>query len=228
MKDFLYETLKFVWKRTLGKIYWGCVSWNASRAELRKKRTADLAIRRAAAANRPLRVVIGASDKFQDGWVPTDINNLNILDQNDWDKYFTESSIDAILAEHVWEHLTMKEAFAGARNCFRYLKRGGYARIAVPDGFNPDADYIQAVKPGGTGDGSDDHKTLYDHSSLTKVFETAGFKVRLLEYFDASGRFNYVDWDQETGLIRRSMRFDERNATGVLKYSSLIIDAIKL
>jgi len=45
--------------------------------------------------------------------------------------------LDAILAEHVWEHLTKEEALIAALTCYRYIKNGGYLRVAVPDGPHP-------------------------------------------------------------------------------------------
>ena len=40
---------------------------------------------------------------------------------------------------------------------------GGNFRIAVPDGFHTDPSYIENVKPGGTGEGSEDHKNLFNY-----------------------------------------------------------------
>ena len=73
--------------------------------------------------------------------------------------------MDAILAEHVWEHLDCFAAIVAAQNCFKYLKPGGYIRVAVPDGWHPDKDYIDYVKPGGWGAGSDDHHVLYTYTN---------------------------------------------------------------
>ena len=59
--------------------------------------------------------------------------------------------------------------------------------MAVPDGLFPDSEYIDFVKPGGVGPSAYDHKVLYSYRTLTKVFESAGFNVELLEYFDEKG-----------------------------------------
>jgi predicted SAM-dependent methyltransferase len=180
-----------------------------------------------AAARSPLRIVVGSAGVFENGWIPTDIQYLNLLDSSDWKKYFNENSVDAILSEHVWEHLTLGEGLIAAQNCFQYLKPGGYIRVAVPDGFHPDPEYIEWVRVDGTGAGADDHKVLYNYETFRNLFEKAGFQVRLLEYFDESNKFHYNDWSVDKGLIRRSRRFDERNANGELKYTSLILDATK-
>jgi predicted SAM-dependent methyltransferase len=177
--------------------------------------------------NSPRRIVIGASAAFDPGWIPTEIEALNILRESDWERFFQPDSVDAMLAEHVWEHLTEAEALLGAQLCCRYLKPGGYLRIAVPDGNHPDPEYIEWVKPGGSGAGATDHKILYTYRSLGALFERAGFDVRLYEYFDETGRFHFTEWPPEAGLIHRSKRFDKRNRGGSLRYTSIVLDAVK-
>jgi predicted SAM-dependent methyltransferase len=179
------------------------------------------------AKNMPCKIVVGSSGVFEEGWTPTDIEHLNLLNTKDWLKYFHESAIDAILSEHVWEHLSLSDGLLAAQNCFKYLKPGGYIRIAVPDGFHPRLSYIESVKVNGSGPGADDHKVLYDYESLSKLLKNAGFEVHLLEYFDEKNKFHYVDWLVADGMIHRSKRFDGRNIDGNLNYTSLIIDAIK-
>jgi predicted SAM-dependent methyltransferase len=176
---------------------------------------------------RPLKLVVGSSGAHDVGWIPSEIEYLNLLDATHWRKYFTEGSIDAILAEHVWEHLTADEGLEAARRCFQYLKPGGYLRVAVPDGFHPSWDYLEYVRPGGSGPGADDHKVLYNHVTFVQLFEKTGYDVRLLEYFDANGEFQGIEWLPEDGKIKRSKRWDARNAGGVLKYTSIIVDAFK-
>jgi predicted SAM-dependent methyltransferase len=174
-----------------------------------------------------IKLVIGASGKFEKGWTVSDIDYLNLLKDEDWQRFFKTDSIEMIMAEHVWEHLTPEDAITAAKNCFKYLKPGGHLRIAIPDGNHSNSDYIDQVKPGGYGYGSDDHKVLYTISSVSTLFESAGFKVKGLEYFDENNKFICNDWDPEKGKIRRSKRFDSRNANDELSYTSLIIDAIK-
>lgn len=190
----------------------------------RYKRRAEL---QQAVHQSPLRVVIGSSGIYESGWIATDIDQLNILEKKDWETYFRPSSIDVLLAEHVWEHLTVADGTTGIKNCFDYLKPQGYLRIAVPDGNHPDPEYIEHVRPGGTGIGADDHKILYTIESLSSVLESAGFKVHPLEYFDKNGQFHFEAWDKESGMVHRSSRYDRRNQNGQLKMTSLIIDAIK-
>jgi predicted SAM-dependent methyltransferase len=179
------------------------------------------------AKQRPCQIIIGANRKFYPEWIPTEMGFFNMLNPGDWTRYFLENSIDAILAEHVWEHLTLEQGMAAARNCFKYLAPGGYLRVAVPDGFHPDPNYIEWVKPGGVGLQAYDHKVLYNYKTFSEVFELAGFKVELLEYFDEAGEFHYKEWNPEQGMITRSWRFDNRNKGGGLAMTSIIIDARK-
>jgi predicted SAM-dependent methyltransferase len=192
-----------------------------------KVKKAESNFRRLIENNRPIRFVVGASGVFESNWIPSDIEYFNILHKENWKRYFEQSSIDAILSEHMWEHLTLEEGVIAANNCYAYLKPGGNLRIAVPDGFHPDENYIEQVKVGGSGAGADDHKVLYTYKSLSSLFEQAGFKVTLLEYFDEHGKFHAKDWDVLHGKIRRSARFDERNENHKLNYTSIVLDAKK-
>ncbi len=177
--------------------------------------------------NDTLKIVIGASSVFENGWCPTDIENLNLLKVKSFNSLFKNRKIDVFLAEHVWEHLTPEDASEAAKNCHSYLNSGGYIRIAVPDGLHQDKNYINAVDVGGTGAGSCDHKVLYNYKTLSDVFKNAGFRVEPLEYFDEENNFQSNSWDKKQGMIHRSKRYDERNKQSPLAYTSIIIDAFK-
>lgn len=170
----------------------------------------------------PLKIVVGSSGVYSQGWLPTDVEYLNLLKPSDWERYFDKHLIDAILAEHVWEHLSLEEGLEAARQCYQYLKPGGYLRIAVPDGNHPKLSYIDHVKVGVDG-----HKVLYNYQNFSKLFENAGFSVKLLEYFDEEHKFHYNEWGSDKGMIHRSKRFDSRNSDNQLNYTSIIIDAYK-
>jgi predicted SAM-dependent methyltransferase len=174
-----------------------------------------------------LRIVVGSGGIYYKGWISTDIENLNLLKINNWQKYFKSESIDAILAEHVWEHLTEEEGTIAAKNCYYFLKPGGYLRVAVPDGYNPSPAYIQDVKINGRGFGASDHKVLYNYQTFTYLFSKIGFSVVQLEYFDSDGKFHFTEWDPEKGQIYRSKLFDKRNNNGIIRYNSIILDCYK-
>ena len=190
------------------------------------------ALRRALDGQPVKRIIVGASGTEFEGWVPTNQDILNLLVESDWRAYFKPDSLDAILAEHVWEHLTQEEAVEAARHCFKFLKPGGYLRVAVPDGFHPNPRYIEWVRPGGNGPGADDHKLLYTYDTFRKVFTSAGFDVSLCEYYDEHGEFHGIDWNPADGMVRRSKRFDKvtfdrSKSGGDFDFSSIILDAIK-
>jgi predicted SAM-dependent methyltransferase len=189
------------------------------------------AIRRLAlrvqARKRPLRIILGAGRVPVEGWLLTDMDQLNVTREADWKRYFEHGSIDAILAEHVWEHLTYRDGEKAASFCYLFLRAGGRLRIAVPDGLHPDPEYIEAVRPMGSGPGAEDHKVLYTFESLRKLLESVGFNTYVLECFDEEGRFICSEWDPEDGMVRRSFRFDSRNCDAVPRYTSIVIDAVK-
>jgi len=197
--------------------------WNIIRVKI-----AENNFRKLIKSNKKICIVVGASGIFEPNWIPSDQEYFDILKQEDWKYYFKSNSIDAILSEHVWEHLTLHEGLIAAKNCFAYLKIGGYIRIAVPDGFHPEQSYIDSVKVGGSGAGADDHKVLYTFKSLVSLFEEAGFTVTLLEYFDNNGQFHTKEWDVMEGKIHRSAYFDKRNEDARLTYTSIILDARKI
>lgn len=174
-----------------------------------------------------VRIVVGTAEGRCNGWISTDKNQFNLSQETDWAHQFKSNSVDAILAEHVWEHLDCFAAVLAAQNCFEYLKPGGYMRVAVPDGWHPNKDYIDCVKPGGWGEGARDHQVLYTYRSLRTVFALVGFDILFLEYFDERRAFHYLDWSPADGMIKRSKRFDSRNLTHALAYTSIILDARK-
>lgn len=178
-----------------------------------------------------MKVVIGAGEYNNNpNWLQTQESELNLLKRLDWERQFSGESLQAILAEHVWEHLTFAEGVEAAKICFDFLKPGGHIRCAVPDGFFPDKDYQMGVQIGGPGPKDHpaaSHKIVHNYRTITSMFRKAGFSVTLLEYCDEKGNFHTQDWNESEGYIYRSMRFDHRNKNGKLGFVSLIVDAIK-
>lgn len=196
----------------------GCSTPTVARVQRRAALRAKLAI------DSPRRIVIGASGIYDPGWIPTDITEFDLLKPDDWQTYIEPNSVDAFLAEHVWEHLSLEDGRIAAQTCYRYLKPGGYLRIAVPDGNFPDAAFQEYIKVGGVGGGGTDggHLIVYTADVLADSLTRAGFSTRLLEYHDAQGRFHGQPWDAAGGIIHRSAAYDARGPI------SIIIDAIKL
>lgn len=177
-----------------------------------------------------LRVIIGAGNTNYEGWISTQENELNLLKEEDWINTFGVESVDAFLAEHVWEHLTYEEGIIAAKNCYKALKPGGYIRCAVPDKNFRNEWYQNMVQVGGPGPvdhPAATHKVVYDYQTLQRVFSEAGFEVTLLEYCDENGDFHYTYWNEADGKIGRSFRFDTRNSVNKIGMVSIIIDAKK-
>jgi predicted SAM-dependent methyltransferase len=182
-----------------------------------------------AARGEPIRIIIGAGGiRPGEGWIPTNIQFLDLLKDEDWRRGFGGCQVDAIFAEHVWEHLTPADGKAAAAQCFKHLKPGGRLRIAVPDGYRADPAYQEFVRPGGSGPGADDHKILYTYRTLGDMLRSIGFEVDLLEYFDEENTFHRNEWKQSDGLVMRCQGFHERNLPGTgNNYTSLIVDGRK-
>ncbi len=180
--------------------------------------------------DQPLRVIIGAGSQAWPGWIPTQREDLDLRDRATWDAFFYGRVADALLCEHVWEHLTEQERREAASICFHFLKPGGYLRCAVPDANFPNAEYQRNVRVGGPGPADHaaaDHKIVYEYQRFCEVFASAGFVINLLEYCDEDGRFHFTYWDPADGAIYRSLRSDHRNRDGKLGFVSLILDAKK-
>ena len=177
-----------------------------------------------------MKIIIGAGNTSYTGWLSTQENELNILNRTDFEKQFKEESVDAMLAEHIWEHMTEQEGIQAAKNCYAFLKSGGYIRCAVPDKNFRNEWYQNTVKIGGPGPidhPAYTHKIVYDYQTFKTVFENAGFEVEILEYCDEQGLFHYKYWNEADGMIGRSFRFDTRNSNGSLGMVSIILDAKK-
>lgn len=178
-----------------------------------------------------MKVIIGAGKTSFDGWISTQEDELNLLNEEDFKRMFSGENVDAFLAEHVWEHMTYEEGVLAAKNCFKYLADGGYLRVAVPDKNFRNEWYQKIVKVGGNGDPNHPaytHKIVYDYKTFCNVFRQAGFEVELLEYCDEDGVFHYKYWNADDGKIGRSFRFDTRNSEEKLGMVSIIIDAKKV
>jgi len=173
-----------------------------------------------------LNIVIGAGQTSFNGWISTDYPVFDITSEKHWKFLFKKSSIDKMLAEHVLEHLTEKQVAKVFSFSYQYLKRDGVFRFAVPDGYNSNAEYINAIRPGGWDIGADDHKVLWNQELFTEIASKNGFNVQLLEYYDMFGVFHSMPFEIADGYIFRckNNNYIDKN---VPNYSSLVIDLIK-
>jgi len=174
-----------------------------------------------------IKIIVGAGKTKYKGWFNTDIDTLDVTNENDFKKYFKNKKIKNILAEHILEHLKDDELNLMVMNFFKYSDKDVNIRIAVPDGFHSEVSYIDKVKPGGSGEGAHDHKHLFNYKSLSKLFEKNGFRSELIEYWDEAGKLHTKYKNDDNGYITRSFINDERNKNGKPNYTSLIIDFSK-
>ena len=138
-----------------------------------------------------MRIIVGAAETYQAGWFSTNEQWLDITKKADWESVFpVKGNVTHVLAEHVFEHLTAEEAAKALSFIFETLAPMGRVRIAVPDGFNPDPEYIRHVGINGIGADASDHKQLLNKVSLQKLLSTAGFQIEFLEGYDEEGKLH--------------------------------------
>jgi len=174
----------------------------------------------------PLKIIIGAGPTNMEGWISTDLPYFDITNQKHWKKYFHKRKINKLLAEHVLEHLSEEQVKELLATAFKYLNHHGVFRIAVPDAYHPNKEYIDAVKQGGFDIGADTHQSFWNYKTLTQTSTFAGYtKYILLEYADEYGLIHCSDFDEADGIIKRSK--SKNFQYHISNYSSLIIDLIK-
>ena len=171
-----------------------------------------------------INLIVGSGTTNFKNWFATDKDTLDVTKESDFKKYFKKKKIKKILAEHVLEHLTQNDLEMMLHNFYKYSSPEINIRIAVPDGFHSDSQYIDRVKPGGSGEGAEDHKHLFNYKSLSELFGNFGFINNPLEYWDENKKFNTKYKNDDKGYIFRSFINDDRNKDGVPHYTSLIID----
>lgn len=159
-------------------------------------------------AQRPFLVYIGASNQVQPGFVSYNYAELDITKSDDFQRLMCPGTIDIFFSEHTLEHIPL-EKYAILFSLFlKYLKPGGFVRIAIPTFYDSHV--------------PSDLDKLYGHVgfasalSLEMEMQSAGFvNVTLLENLNfVNGRyagFTSKRFDECEGRVRRSMRHDSRN-----------------
>jgi len=173
-----------------------------------------------------INIILGAGETKYSGWFSTNINSIDVTKEKDFERFFCHKRIDKVLVEHVLEHLTEEQILLMIKNLLKYSNNELTVRIAVPDGFHAHSDYINMVKPGGYGCGSDDHKHLFNYQSLSNIFVPYRFTAELIEYWDEGKQFHSNYKNDDNGFVSRTFLHDERNFDGIPHYTSLIIDFI--
>lgn len=188
------------------------------------------AIKAPIAANKNIKIIVGAAETFQSGWYSTNEQWLDITKDTDWQNIFQgKPLLTHVVAEHVFEHLTYEQAQNALRQIYNHLQKNGRVRIAVPDGYNPNADYIRHVGIAGIGDDAADHKQLLNVDTLSKLMSEAGFQVTHIEGYNKDGALVQQPYKQEDGYIKRSRAHPPGNSPWHFPdaETSLIIDGVK-
>ncbi|WP_443645031.1 methyltransferase domain-containing protein [Candidatus Ponderosibacter sp. Uisw_141_02] len=177
----------------------------------------------------PLKIIVGAAETHQQGWLSTNEQWLDITSEEQWYSFFGDQQlISHIVAEHVFEHLTQEGAIAALESMRKRLVPGGKIRIAVPDGYNPKPEYIRHVGIGGIGDDASDHKQLLNADSLSKLMIAAGLTVQHIEGYTKDGELITNQWHADDGFIRRSRQNMSKESWNFPDAAtSLIVDGSK-
>lgn len=153
----------------------------------------------------PIKIIIGAAMTNQKGWYSTNEQWLDIALESHWIRIFHgKSLLTHVLAEHVFEHLTPDETRTALQLIARHMCPAGFIRIAVPDGYHPDLNYLHHVGVAGIGADAEDHKQLLNSDSLMQYLEEAGFVAELKEGYRLNGELVQQPLDVEAGLVIRS------------------------
>jgi predicted SAM-dependent methyltransferase len=188
--------------------------------------------RRAASLSkrRPLLLHLGSAGNRLDRWVNIDMlrpgRSLDLY----WDLRrgipFGSGSVDAIFAEHLFEHLTLDDGIRLLSECRRVLAPSGVVRIGVPDldryvaSYLGDDDLIDIVRPGrptramalGEPFFLHGHRTMYDFETLQYALEKSGFDV-VERSKSGSGR---IDPSPDSPLRRAETLYVEATNSGAI------------
>jgi len=173
-------------------------------------------------------------------FIPTDYPVVDICNATRLSALLEESSVEAMIASHVWEHFTYSQAIQALQNVQCLLVDNAIARFGVPDAQHPDkvyhdkkaregfpervfkADYRNSAYPG--------HRALWTEDKFATAASMAGLNARPLEWWSAGSiderKFCYTDYNgDENGKILRSLKEDSRNTKeNPYAYTSLIVD----
>ena len=177
-------------------------------------------------------LILGAALTNQKGWFSTNEDWLDISKAEHWNKLFnSKKRVKRVLAEHVFEHLTIDEMRNSLRLIFANMINGGSLRIAVPDGNNPNLDYRKHCGINGIGADASDHKQFLTYELLSREIEAIGFDHTLIEGYLKNKELVSKSFNDNLGKVIRS----RRNSFNLSKKgwdfydsnTSLIIDCFK-
>ncbi len=177
-------------------------------------------------------LILGAALTYQKGWFSTNEDWLDISKAAHWNKLFnSKKRVKRVLAEHVFEHLTIDEMRNSLRLIFANMVNGGSLRIAVPDGNNPNPEYRKNCGIDGIGADASDHKQFLTYELLSREVEQIGFNHTLIEGYLKNKELVSKSFNDNLGRVIRS----RNNSVNLYKKgwdfcdsnTSLIIDCFK-
>jgi SAM-dependent methyltransferase len=198
-------------------------------------------------SSRELKLHIGSGPYVLDGWINLDVFPAQLSTNVLWGLPFVDGQCRYVFLSHLLEHLFYPtDAMALLQDIHRILEPGGVVRIVVPDiaqciAAYQDGDtgfFRERIEHWGAGDGQatrlehflayagagpdpawlfEAHKFGYDHETLTRALQRAGFKTILPSAF--------------MGSSHSALRVDEHSQVASAKHGdrhySLFIEAIK-
>lgn len=178
--------------------------------------------------DKEMKIIVGAAETYQKNWYSTNEQWLDITNPLDWKNVFKSKKIlTNVIAEHVFEHLSYESADTAIKCISNHLLPGGKLRIAVPDGYHPDQDYLKHIGINGIGADAHDHKQLLNADSLSSLLTKNGFSTVLIEGYDVNGKLIQVPWDSNDGFVLRSRQNKPSKKWGFPDAeTSLIVDGV--
>lgn len=184
-------------------------------------------------SNNNVNLILGAALTRQKGWFSTNEGWLDISKQKDWVRLFKgKKRVRRVVAEHVFEHLTLDEMRNALKLIYEHLVYGGSLRIAVPDGNNPNDEYRKFCGINGLGADAKDHKQFITYELLSKELSKLGFEFILIEGYLKNKKLISKQFNNELGNIIRTRNNNiDNNKKGwdfVDSNTSLILDCFKV
>lgn len=189
-------------------------------------------------SNKDVNLILGAALTKQKSWFSTNQEWFDIVQKSHWDRLFnankspTRNRVKRVLAEHVFEHLTLYEMRSAMNLIYKNMVFGGSLRIAVPDGNNPNQEYRNHCGINGIGADASDHKQFITFELLRDEVEKIGFKCILIEGYLENKKLISIPFKCELGHVMRSRSnqtiIHPKEGWGFVDAnSSLIVDCLK-
>jgi SAM-dependent methyltransferase len=197
--------------------------------------------------SRNLQVHIGSGPYRLDGWINLDVFPAQLSTNVLWGLPFVDGQCRYVFLSHLLEHLFYPtDAMALLQDIHRILEPGGVVRIVVPDiaqcidayQKNDTAFFQNRIEHWGAGDGQatrlehflayagagpdpawlfEAHKFGYDHETLTRALQRAGFKsITASAYMQSAHPALRVDEHSQVASAKHGER-----------HYSLFIEAVK-